>query len=115
MQTLAVNADNELYVGANNSLIMATGDDAVAQASVRAASTTRGELQYAQKDGVNYLDTVFAYGVEATSGMRRSLFDELSKVTGVNNVSDLQVVFDPTTGSVFYAAAVITENGIITL
>ena len=115
MQTLAVNADNELYVGARNSLVMATGDDAVAQTCVRTASTTLSELQYAQKSGVDYLDTVFSYGSVATSSLQRSLFRELSKVTGVNSVSDLQVFFDPATNQTFYAAVVITDNGVITL
>ena len=115
MQTLAVNENNELYVGAKNSLVMATGNDAVAQTCVRAASTTLSELQYAQRDGVSYLDTVFSYGVDASSGLQRSLFKELSKVTGVNNVADLQVFFDPTTSQVFYAAVIITDNGVITL
>jgi hypothetical protein len=115
MQTLAVDENNELYVGAKNSLVMATGDEAVSQTCARAASTNKKELQYAQKEGVDYMNTVFSYGSVASAGLYRSLFKELSNVTGVNNVSDLQVFFDPSTNQVIYTAVIITDNGAITL
>ena len=115
MQTLAVNADNELYVGARNSLVMATGNDAVAQTCVRAASTTLTELQYAYDTGVDYLGTVFSYGNDAASLTKISLDENLSRVTGVNSVTDLEVFFDSTTNQLYYSAVVVTDDGIINL
>jgi len=59
MRTIAVNSNNDIYIGPDGNLAMAEGLDAVLQQCEQAASIRLNELPYAQSKGIPFFENVF--------------------------------------------------------
>jgi hypothetical protein len=85
---LAVDANNDLYVGANGSLATATGVQAVLQAAQQAAQTQLGEMVFAVDEGIPNFETVWVGApnlAQFEAFLRRTLL-AVPDVTGVESV-----------------------------
>jgi len=85
---LAVDANNDLYVGANGSLATASQLQAVLQAAQQAAQTQLGEMIYAVDQGVPGFETVWNGApnlAQFDAFLRRTLL-AVPDVTGVESV-----------------------------
>lgn len=108
MRVIAVDENNDLYIGADGSLAMATELDAVMQAAQQAAQTQLGEMQYAVDQGVPNFATVWN-GAANLSQFEAYLRRTLLAVDHVTGVQDLTV--SVANNALSYAATILTDYG----
>lgn len=107
-RTLAVDENNDLYVGATGSLAMAEGLDAVLQAAQQAAQTMRGEMEYATDQGLPNFAVVWN-GSPNISQFDAALRRALLSTPHVTGIQDLTITRAGNTLN--YAATIITDYG----
>lgn len=108
MKTLAVDANNDLYVGADGALAVVSGLTAVLQAAQQAAQTQLGEMIYAVDEGIPNFAAVWN-GAPNVAQFEAALRRTLSAVEGVTGVSDLITTVRANTLS--YSATITTIYG----
>lgn len=88
MRTLAVNSNNDIYIGSDGNLAIAEGIDAVIQQCEQAASIRLGELPYAQEKGTPFFDSVFTDSPDLGlyDMYLRKQFLGVPEVTGVQQI-----------------------------
>lgn len=90
-RVLAVNAKNDLFIGADGSLATAAGLDAVMQACQQAAQTQLGEMIYSTEEGVPNFDAVWNGSPKVAqfeAFLRRTLL-AVPDVTGIVSLDTL--------------------------
>ncbi len=88
-KVLGVDANNDLYIGADGSLVVTTAVQAVMQAAQQAAQTQLGEMIYAVDQGIPNFDTVWNGApkiAQFEAYLRRTLL-AVEGVTGVQNLT----------------------------
>lgn len=90
VKTFATNADNDLYIGADGNLAIATGLDAVMGACASAAKALLGEMVLEVNKGIPYFQSVFN-GIPNLAIFQSYLLNALNAVPGVNSVKNLTV------------------------
>lgn len=88
-RTLAVDENNDIYLGATGSLAIAEGLDAVMQAAQQAAQTMRGEMEYAVDEGLPNFAVVWNGSPNISqfdAALRRALLG-VPHVTGVASLT----------------------------
>lgn len=90
MRTLAVDAKNDLYLGRDGSLAIATGIEAVLQAAQQAAQTQLGEMQYAIDEGIPNFTAVWG-GAANVAQFEAYLRRTLLAVEGVRQIVSLTI------------------------
>lgn len=108
MRTLAVNSNNDIYIGPDGNLAIADGLEAVLQQCEQAASIRLGELPYAQEKGIPFFDNVF------TDNPDLGLYDmylrkQLLRVTNVTAIQ--QIGFKQDGDELQYEAVIVTTFG----
>lgn len=88
--TLAVNENNDLFIGVEGSLALRTGLPGVMQAAEHAAKTQLGEMIYAVDEGLPNFATVWN-GSPNTAQFEAFLRRALMSVEGVVEVSQLTI------------------------
>lgn len=112
MKILEENANNDLFMGANNQLGLLTGLPAVSQACKSAVEAQRGEMQYAVNRGVPTHDTVWD-GVpnqKLFQFFARAAIRAVPGVTAINRFDS-----DILDGKLEYEAEIKTEFGTDTI
>lgn len=107
-RSLAVDGDNDIFVGADGALAMTTGRDAVLQCCEHAAKTQLGEMIYAADEGLPNFAAVWNGAPNLPlweSYLRRSL----RAVPDV--VSVVSVALDSAAGVLTYEATIQTIYG----
>lgn len=89
MRVIAVDSNNDLYIGADGSLAMATALEAVLQAAQQAAQTQLGEMMFAVDQGVPNFGVVWngAANVSQFDAYLRRAVLSVENVTGVRDLS----------------------------
>lgn len=108
MRVIAVDENNDLYIGADGSLAMATGLDAVMQAAQQAAQTQLGEMQYAVDQGLPNFATVWN-GAANLSQFEAALRRTILAVNHVTGIQDLTVAV--ANNALSYVATIQTDYG----
>lgn len=108
MRTIAVDENNDLYIGADGSLAMAADLDAVMQAAQQAAQTQLGEMQYAVDQGLPNFATVWN-GAANLSQFEAYLRRTLLAVDHVTGIQDLTV--SVANNALSYEATILTDYG----
>lgn len=85
MRTLAVDAKNDLYIGRDGALAVATDLEAVMQAAQQAAQTQLGEMQYAIDEGIPNFSAVWG-GAANIAQFEAYLRRTLLAVEGVRRI-----------------------------
>lgn len=89
MRVLAVNSNNDIFIGADGSLAQATAIEAVLQAVQQAAQTQLGEMIYAVDQGVPNFGAVWngaAKVAQFEAFLRRTIL-AVDHVIGIDNLS----------------------------
>lgn len=89
--TFAVTQDNDLFIGSDGNLSIATGIRAVLFAAQQAAQTQLGEMLFAVDQGIPNFQTVWN-GAPNVAPFEAALRRTLLAVPGVNGVLALTVV-----------------------
>lgn len=108
MRVIAVDSNNDLYIGPDGSLALATALQAVMQAAQQAAQTQLGELIYATDQGVPNFSAVWN-GAANVSQFEAFLRRTLLAVDHVTGISDLTITVADNRLS--YAVTIETDYG----
>ena len=108
MRVIAADENNDLYIGPDGSLALATGLEAVMQAAQQAAQTQLGEMMYAVDGGVPNFQSIWN-GAANVSQFEAYLRRTLLAVDHVTGISDLTI----TVGGhkLSYTATIETDYG----
>lgn len=108
MRTIAVNANNDIYIATDGNLAMAVDLEAVLQACAQAAKTQLGECVLALDNGVPFFETVWQDSANVAQ-FEAYLRRVIEKVPGVTEVQQLDVTVDSNVLS--YVATIVTVYG----
>lgn len=107
-QTFAVDANNDLYIGDDDRLVMVDGITAVTQVCEQVAKTRLGELVLAVDDGLPFFEAVWT-GTPDLARFEEALRADLSAVPDVLEVTTLTM--RQTGDTLSYQAQIITVYG----
>lgn len=88
-RVLAVDANNDLYIGPDGAMVTADGLTAVMQAAQQAAQTMLGEMIYAVDEGLPNFDVIWNGSpnvAQFEAALRRALL-AVDNVTGMPSIS----------------------------
>lgn len=91
VKTLAINANNDLYLGPDGNIVVAVGIDAVAQACKTATQALLGEMIYSTDKGVPYFETLFQVGQPNLPQFEAGFRQAVLNVEGVVGINDLVI------------------------
>lgn len=110
--TFAVNEDNDLFIGKDGKLAVATGIDAVMFACASAAKAQLNEMIYAYDSGVANFETMWRNSANVAA-FEASVRAAISAVEGVAGIQEFTVTVQ--NGVCSYAATIETIYGVVTL
>jgi hypothetical protein len=108
VKTLAVNSNNDLFVGANANLVVLTGLEAVLQICAQVAKAQQGEMVLNTDRGLPNF-TVTWNGAPNIAQFESALRKALNRVQGVLELNDITVTQQNNILS--YTATILTEFG----
>ncbi len=109
VQTFSTNSDNDIYIGQDGRLAIATGIDAVLQACKTASLAQLGEMVLATGLGIPNRETIWV-GVPNYQLWELYLRKTLLSVPGVQSVKSLQINVRDNT--LFYTVTIVTIYGV---
>lgn len=109
VKTLALNENNDIYLGPDGNIVMSEGIVAVEYACQNAVQTLLGEMIYSSNQGVPYNETVFQVGSPILPQFDAGLRVAILSVPGVVGIKSLSVQIDADT--LVYSAVIVTEFG----
>ena len=107
-QTFAVDANNDLFIGADDRLAIVTGVTAVEQAAAQAAKTVLSEMVLATDQGLPYFEAVWV-GEPNIGQFEVALRAAISAVQDVLSIASLTI--DQTGEELGYSAEIQTIYG----
>lgn len=107
-KTLAADENNDIYLGTDGSLAMATGLQATLQAAEQAAQTQLGEMQYAVDQGLPNFAVVWN-GSPNISQFDAALRRAILGVAHVTGIRDLTIA--TADNKLSYTATIVTDYG----
>jgi len=107
-RVIAVDSNNDIYIGPDGSLAMATALEAVMQAAQQAAQTQFAEMIYAVDQGVPNFAAVWE-GAANVSQFEAALRRTLLAVAHVTGISELST--EISNNKLSYAATIETDYG----
>lgn len=108
MRVIAVDSKNDIYIGPDGDMAVATELQAVMQAAQQAAQTQLGEMMYAVDQGVPNFDSVWN-GAVNVSQFEAYLRQTLLAVDHVTGISDLAITVAG--NKLSYVATIETDFG----
>ena len=108
MRVIAADGNNDLFIGPDGSLAMATGLEAVMQAAQQAAQTQLGEMIYAVDSGVPNFAAIWN-GAPNVAQFEAYLRRTLLAVNHVTGISGLTITVEG--NKLSYTATIETEYG----
>jgi PPE-repeat protein len=109
VKTLAINENNDIYLGADGNIVVVEGITAVEQACQMAAQTLLGEMIYSSNQGVPYNETVFQVGAPILPQFDAGLRVAILAVPGVTGIKSL--IIQQVEDALTYNATITTEFG----
>jgi len=108
MRTLAVNENNDIYLGADGNIAIASDINAVMQLCEQEARIRLNELPYAQSQGIPFFNSVFTDSPDLSlyEMYLRRQFARVDNVTGVQSVA-----FNIDNNVLSYEAVIVTTYG----
>ena len=107
-QTIAVNNNNDIYIGADGNLAFFTGLQATLQCCEHAAKTILGELVLQTDEGLPYFQAVWV-GAPNIAQFENALINAVQAVSGVQNV--LSVNISSINNTLLYDLTILTIYG----
>ncbi|OYW80363.1 MAG: hypothetical protein B7Z19_03115 [Polynucleobacter sp. 32-46-5] len=107
-QTFATNANNDIYIGGDGNLAIASGIQGVLQACATASKAQLGEMVLAVKSGIPNFQTVWV-GAPNYAVFTAYLRNTLLAVDGVTDVQSLTL--NAVNGVLKYTAVIVTKYG----
>ena len=106
-RTLSTDTSNDLYLGADGNIAVASGLDGVLQACQTAVKARRGEMVLDVESGIPYFETAFpgAYNVAQFEAAIRAT------ILAVSGVRDTAVVAVASGNLLSYTATIVTDFG----
>jgi hypothetical protein len=111
-RTLSIDDNGDIYIGADGSLAVATGLEAVMQTCAEAARTQLGEMLFAADQGLPNFQAVWG-GAPNASQFEAYLRANLLAVSDVISVESVEI--DTAGGALHYTATIKTIYGTGTL
>lgn len=107
--TFAINSDNDIYLGSDGNLVLATGIDGVANACETISKAQLGEMVLTTGQGIPNFQSLWI-GVPNLGIWQSYLKNALLNVAGVEDILDLS--FNQNSNTLEYTATIKTEFGI---
>lgn len=112
MRTLAVNENNDIFIGSDGNLAVASGLQSVTQRCEQAARILRTELPYAQSKGIPFFETPF--GESNNLGLYESYLRQ--QYLAVEDVTDVKYIrFKREGDNLLYEAGILSIYGEATI
>lgn len=107
MKSLSTDSTNDLYLGADGNIAVASGIDAVLVACQCAVKTRFGEMVLAADQGIPYFETAFAGGYNVAA------FEDALRATilRVRDVLSVNITTAVLGGTITYTATIVTPYG----
>jgi hypothetical protein len=106
---LSVNENNDIFATSSGSLAISTGIQAVLEACQHVVEVRRGGMIYAQTDGIDYFNQVFA-------GSPNLLVFESQARTAISSVEDVETILEFNAeldgNTLEYSASILTSFGV---
>lgn len=112
MRTIAVNADNDIYIGSDGNLAIVDGLESVKQRCEQAARILLNELPYAQTKGIPFFETPF--GDVSKLGLYETYLRQ--QYLAVEDVTDVKYIrFNIEGTNLQYEAGILSTYGEATI
>lgn len=112
MKTIAINENNDIYLTPSGNIAIKKDIDALGDILINKSQTNKGELQFDDTKGIDFLNTIFNSPAEIEF-FEAELIDQIEKTENVQNVYNFES--ETKNGTYSYKAEVITRYGNITL
>jgi hypothetical protein len=112
VQTLGLNIENDIYLGADGNIVLLSGIEAVAGGCETISRTQLGEMVYSTTQGIPNFQAVWN-GIPNFKIWQSYLQNALQNVSGVTQVSNLSFLNQD--GTLSYEATIQTQYGITTI
>jgi hypothetical protein len=108
-QSFATNSNNDLYIGTDGNLVIASGIEAVLFACANAAKAQLNEMIYAYDKGVANFQTIWTSAINVAQ-FESSVRTAILAVPGVTGISNFDMIV--VNNSMNYSATIVTVFGI---
>lgn len=112
MKTIAINENNDIYLTPSGNISIKTDIEALGDILVNKTQTNRGELQFNEEKGIDFLNTIFNSPAEIEF-FESELINQIEDTDNVQNVYNFES--ETKNGIYSYKADIITDFGNITL
>ena len=112
MKTISINENNDIFLTPSGNISIKTDIEALGDVLVNKTQTNRGELQFDEEKGIDFLNTIFNSPAEIEF-FESELINRIEDTDNVQNVYNFE---SETKNGIFsYKADIITDFGNITL
>lgn len=112
MKTIAINENNDIYLTPSGNISIKANIEALGDILVNKTQTNRGELQFDEEKGIDFLNTIFNSPAEIEF-FESELINQIEDTDNVQNVYNFES--ETKNGIYSYKADIITDFGNITL
>lgn len=112
MKTMSINENNDIYLTPSGNISIKTDIEALGDILVNKTQTNRGELQFDEEKGIDFLNTIFNSPAEIEF-FESELINQIEDTDNVQNVYNFES--ETKSGIYSYKADIITDFGNITL
>lgn len=112
MKTMSINENNDIYLTPSGNISIKTDIEALGDILVNKTQTNRGELQFDEEKGIDFLNTIFNSPAEIEF-FESELINQIEDTDNVQNVYNFES--ETKNGIYSYKADIITDFGNITL
>lgn len=112
MKTISINENNDIFLTPSGNISIKTDIEALGDILVNKTQTNRGELQFNEEKGIDFLNTIFNSPAEIEF-FESELINQIEDTDNVQNVYNFES--ETKNGIYSYKADIITDFGNITL
>lgn len=112
MKTISINENNDIFLTPSGNISIKTGVEALGDILVNKTQTNKGELQFNEEKGIDFLNTIFNSPAEIEF-FESELINQIEDTDSVQNVYNFES--ETKNGIYSYKADIITDFGNITL
>lgn len=112
MKTISINENNDIYLTPSGNISIKTDIEALGDILVNKTQTNKGELQFDEEKGIDFLNTIFNSPAEIEF-FESELINQIEDTDSVQNVYNFES--ETKNGIYSYKADIITDFGNITL
>ena len=112
MKTISINENNDIYLTPSGNISIKTDIEALGDILVNKTQTNKGELQFDEEKGIDFLNTISPCPAEIEFS-ESELINQIEDTDSVQNVYNFES--ETKNGIYSYKADIITDFGNITL